>query len=229
MKPSKIYLKIFFSFLLILIVAEVFIFVLFGIIVGRHIGSEVDRYASAQVMMVKEIIESQDQDFQIKIPEFSKEFDQTFQNMIGDRKQQHQDLEQKTQESLESLIVSWNKQMSSGKEKLVDVSTQLDKAIGNNLENLRVILDSNIESTLKQINTIYHIEDSKDIFGLKEIQATIKQTSFIPTLYHSTIIFLHSKISDSSVDEQLYVLLNSGINETAFFVIKNPSEKLLPN
>jgi len=58
MKPSKIYLKIFFSFLLILIVAEVFIFVLFGIIVGRHIGSEVDRYASAQVMMVKEIIES---------------------------------------------------------------------------------------------------------------------------------------------------------------------------
>lgn len=58
MKPSKIYLKIFFSFLLILIITEVIIFILFGIIVGRHIGSEMERYASAQVMMVKEIIET---------------------------------------------------------------------------------------------------------------------------------------------------------------------------
>ena len=58
MKPSKIYLKIFFSFLVILLVTEIFIFGLFGIIVGRHFRSEMDRYASAQVMMVKEIIES---------------------------------------------------------------------------------------------------------------------------------------------------------------------------
>jgi len=58
MKPSKIYLKIFFSFLLILVVTEILIFGLFGIIIGRHFRSEMDRYASAQIMMVKEIIES---------------------------------------------------------------------------------------------------------------------------------------------------------------------------
>ncbi|MBP1739372.1 MAG: histidine kinase [Deltaproteobacteria bacterium] len=57
MKPSKIYIKIFFSFLLILIVTEILIFALFGIIMGRYFQSEVDHYASAQVMMVKEIID----------------------------------------------------------------------------------------------------------------------------------------------------------------------------
>jgi two-component system sensor histidine kinase CpxA len=58
MKPSKIYIKIFFSFLLILIVTETLIFALFGIIVGRYFQSEIDHYASAQVMMVKEIIDN---------------------------------------------------------------------------------------------------------------------------------------------------------------------------
>jgi signal transduction histidine kinase len=58
MKPSRIYLKIFLSFLLILMVTEILIFVLFGIIVGSHLRSETYRYASTQVMMVKEIIES---------------------------------------------------------------------------------------------------------------------------------------------------------------------------
>jgi len=57
-KPSKIYIKIFISFLLILIVAEILIFGLFGIIVGSHFRAEFDRYASAQVMLVKEIMES---------------------------------------------------------------------------------------------------------------------------------------------------------------------------
>lgn len=166
-------------------------------VLKKDLKDNIDKLSSG----VKEIIESQDQDFQIKIPEFSKEFDQTFQNMIGDRKQQHQDLEQKTQESLESLIVSWNKQMSSGKEKLVDVSTQLDKAIGNNLENLRVILDSNIESTLKQINTIYHIEDSKDIFGLKEIQATIKQTNKRIQSAISEMLKSHIEEFDSNIPD----------------------------
>lgn len=58
MKPAKIYLKIFFSFLLILIVTEVLIFALFGVVMGRHFRSQMERYASVQVMMVKEIIES---------------------------------------------------------------------------------------------------------------------------------------------------------------------------
>jgi two-component system sensor histidine kinase CpxA len=58
MKPSKIYIKIFLSFLLILIVTEILIFALFGIIMGRYFKSEFDHYASAQVMLVKEVIDS---------------------------------------------------------------------------------------------------------------------------------------------------------------------------
>jgi two-component system sensor histidine kinase CpxA len=49
MKPSKIYLKIFLSFLLILAVTEILIFGLFGIVLGRHLRSEMDRYVSTQV------------------------------------------------------------------------------------------------------------------------------------------------------------------------------------
>lgn len=58
MKPSKIYLKIFFSFLVILIVTEILIFALFGIIMGRYFRSEFNHYASVQAMLVKEVIDS---------------------------------------------------------------------------------------------------------------------------------------------------------------------------
>jgi signal transduction histidine kinase len=58
MKPSKIYIKIFFSFLVILVVTEILIFALFGIIMGKYFQSEFDHYASAQVMVVKEVIDS---------------------------------------------------------------------------------------------------------------------------------------------------------------------------
>jgi len=58
MKPSKIYIKIFLSFLLILIVTEILIFALFGIIMGRYFQSEFNHYASAQAMVVKEVIDS---------------------------------------------------------------------------------------------------------------------------------------------------------------------------
>jgi len=58
MKPSKIYIRIFLSFLLILIVTEILIFALFGIIMGRFFQSEFDHYASAQVTLVKEVLDS---------------------------------------------------------------------------------------------------------------------------------------------------------------------------
>ncbi|MCU0597558.1 MAG: HAMP domain-containing protein [Desulfobacterota bacterium] len=58
MKPSKIYIKIFHSFLLILTVTEILIFGLFGIIMGRYFQSEFEHYASAQVMVVKEVMDS---------------------------------------------------------------------------------------------------------------------------------------------------------------------------
>jgi len=58
MKPSKIYIKIFLSFLVILIVTEILIFALFGIIMGRYFRSEFNHYASVQAVLVKEVIDS---------------------------------------------------------------------------------------------------------------------------------------------------------------------------
>src|SRR5512136_1155775 len=86
MKPSKIYIKIFFSFLLILIVTEILIFALFGIIMGRYFQSEVDHYASAQVMMVKEIMDSKIStapDVELSQNESLKEFIRNWGEALG--------------------------------------------------------------------------------------------------------------------------------------------------
>jgi signal transduction histidine kinase len=57
MKPSKIYIKIFISFLFILIVTEILIFGLFIIYPGRHYRTAIEQYTKAVVMMVRESIE----------------------------------------------------------------------------------------------------------------------------------------------------------------------------
>jgi two-component system sensor histidine kinase CpxA len=57
MKPSKIYIKIFISFLMILIVTEILIFGLFIIYPGRNFRAGIEQYAKAVVTMVRESIE----------------------------------------------------------------------------------------------------------------------------------------------------------------------------
>ena len=87
MKPSKIYIKIFLSFLLILIVTEILIFALFGIIMGRYFKSEFDHYASAQVMMVKEVIDSKihtTPDVELSKNEALKDFIRDWAEALGD-------------------------------------------------------------------------------------------------------------------------------------------------
>ena len=57
MKLSKLYIKIFLSFLLVLIVTFVFIFAIFVIAAGRDFHSRMGHYVRAHVLITKELVE----------------------------------------------------------------------------------------------------------------------------------------------------------------------------
>lgn len=57
MKLSKLYIKIFLSFLLVLIVTEILTFALFVIAAGRGFRSRMDPYITAHVLIARELAE----------------------------------------------------------------------------------------------------------------------------------------------------------------------------
>lgn len=127
---------------------------------------------------IKDFVVHQDQEFKIKIPELSQEFSQVFDDLIQERSRSNQELEEKTEESLTKLMENWNNQIQKAKTTLQDVTNAIDKAIGANLENLEIIVKTNVEQAIQSFNTILNLETSKeDIFGLREIQTKVKQAN----------------------------------------------------
>jgi two-component system sensor histidine kinase CpxA len=57
MKPGKLYLKIFLSFLAILFITEISIFALFMMIPGKDFRAQLEHYTKGKVLIVKEIVE----------------------------------------------------------------------------------------------------------------------------------------------------------------------------
>lgn len=57
MKPGRLYLKIFLSFLAVLLVTEIFIFGLFVMIPGKDFHALFEQYTQGKVVIVKEIVE----------------------------------------------------------------------------------------------------------------------------------------------------------------------------
>jgi len=57
MKPGKLYLKIFLSFLAILFITEISIFGLFVMIPGKDFRAQLEHYTKGKVLLVKEIVE----------------------------------------------------------------------------------------------------------------------------------------------------------------------------
>ena len=56
MRPAKLYIKIFLSFVIVLIITEILIFGLFIFSVGRSFNFRFERYAKAQALMINEFI-----------------------------------------------------------------------------------------------------------------------------------------------------------------------------
>ena len=57
MKPGRLYIKIFLSFLAVLFVTEILIFSLFVFIPGRKFHARLEQYTRAKALIVKEVIE----------------------------------------------------------------------------------------------------------------------------------------------------------------------------
>lgn len=57
MKPGKLYIKIFLSFILVLIVTEILVFGLFLFSAGRHFHSRFEQYTKAKTLIAKELLE----------------------------------------------------------------------------------------------------------------------------------------------------------------------------
>ncbi len=57
MKPGKLYIKIFLSFLAILFITEILIFALFIMIPGKHFRAQLEDDTKAKVLIIKEIVE----------------------------------------------------------------------------------------------------------------------------------------------------------------------------
>ncbi|MFX1282004.1 MAG: hypothetical protein ACFFB5_00050 [Promethearchaeota archaeon] len=124
---------------------------------------------------IKDVSARQDQEFQVKIPELTQEFSQVFDDLIQARSRSNHELEEKTEESLTQLINSWNKELQKSKTKIKDISDAIDKSIEANLENLEVIVKTNVEQAIHSFSTIFDLEGSKeDIFGLREIHEKVK-------------------------------------------------------
>ncbi len=127
---------------------------------------------------IKDQILHQDQEFQTRTPEQSQEFSQVFDNLIQERSRSNHELEEKTEESLAKLIENWNTELQKSRTRLKDISEAMDKAIGANLENLEVIVKTNVERTIQSFSTILDLEPSKeDVLGLREIQEKVKQAN----------------------------------------------------
>ena len=57
MRPGKLYIKIFLSFVLVLIITEILIFGLFVFSAGRSFRSRIEQYTGAKVMIAKDVVE----------------------------------------------------------------------------------------------------------------------------------------------------------------------------
>lgn len=78
MRPAKLYLKIFFSFVLVLIITEILIFGLFIFSAGRNFHSRFEQYAKAQALLINDFIKEK-----IKLePEIHPAKNKSLQNFL---------------------------------------------------------------------------------------------------------------------------------------------------
>ncbi|MDY6791005.1 MAG: HAMP domain-containing protein [Thermodesulfobacteriota bacterium] len=83
MKPAKLYIKIFLSFVMVLIITELLIFGLFIFSVGRSFNFRFERYAKAQAMIINDFIKEKIQS-EVKIHPSKNKSLQNFLLRLGE-------------------------------------------------------------------------------------------------------------------------------------------------
>lgn len=144
----------------------------------ESLKSEMKQTVDSLNSEIKDFVTRQDQEFQTKIPELSKEFKMVFDDLIKEKSQSDLEFEKNIDDHLDKLITNWGKEMQKANSALTDISSALNNAIGSNLENFEVIVNINVEETIKRINSIFSLDSSKeDIFGLRGIKSKVNQAN----------------------------------------------------
>ena len=138
------------------------------------IKSEMDKTVSNLNSEVKEVVSDSDQEFKTKLPDISKQFSNVFTNLIEEKTTLNLETQKKISENMETFIESYTTQVGVIRNKIHDLLAEFNKAIDSNITNLDVIVENNIQHTLKGMSSVYHLDVAKDDpFGLKEIQTKI--------------------------------------------------------
>ncbi len=123
---------------------------------------------------LKGVVSKSDQEFKSNIPEITEQFSSAFDELVEEKNTSNAELQDTISDNMTDFMSSYSSQVSSIRSKLQDLLTQFNKAIESNIENLDVIVETNIKQALKRIESIYHIDSSKeDPFNLKEIHSKV--------------------------------------------------------
>ncbi len=123
---------------------------------------------------LKEVVTESDQEFKSSAPEITDQFSSAFDKLIEEKTASNTELQSNLSENMSNLMSSYSTQVSTIRSKLQDLLAQFNKAIESNIENLDVIVETNFNQALKRIESVYHIDSSKeDPFNLKEIHSKV--------------------------------------------------------
>ncbi|MFW9903459.1 MAG: helix-turn-helix domain-containing protein [Candidatus Thorarchaeota archaeon] len=163
---------------------------------------------------IKDQILRQDQEFQTKTPEQSQEFSQVFDDLIQERTRFNNELEEKTGESLTKLMEDWNTELEKNKTRLKDVSEAIDKAIEANLENIKLIVETNVEEIILSFSSILNLETSKeDVLGLNEILEKVNTANKRLKSAISEILQVHIEQFDQEMVPELVTSYEAAHNQ----------------
>ncbi len=123
---------------------------------------------------LKGIVSDSDQEFKSNVPEITKQFSSAFDTLVKEKTSSNLELQNTLSDNMTNFMTSYSSQVSAIRTKLHDLLAQFNKAIESNLENLDVIVETNISQALKRFESIYHIDSSKeDPFGLRDIHSKV--------------------------------------------------------
>ncbi len=123
---------------------------------------------------LKEVIAGSDREFKSNVPEITEQFSSSFETLVEEKTTSNKELQASMSDNMTNFMTSYSSHVSTIRTKLHDLLAQFNKAIESNIENLDVIVETNINQALKRIESIYHIDSSKeDPFSLREIHSKV--------------------------------------------------------
>jgi len=121
-----------------------------------------------------ELVAESDQEFKENIPEITEEFSKVFEKLISDKNAAAAGLQEKIKENLSEFLKSYGSQVSTIRAKLHNVLSEFNKSVDSSIDNLDIIVETNVKHALKRVSSVYMFDsDKEDPFGLQEIRSKV--------------------------------------------------------